>query len=235
VDGGLLCTKILSSTLNKPIGGKILDKKLLQELLEDTDGRFQFGTQRAYDNDAIIDNGLLFFTIDTLRIYRGRVNYTEFVILTERLPKPKRAIPGKLYVDTTNKRLSVLSECGTEWHHIINGRPFSLILSEEEPTNQNDGDIWYEDLENEDTDSEHPPTVLPVCPEDCEEECDCGDCEVCVPETSPEYRDCEHCTKHVPEEAKPHEPARVCRLLSCDYCGRGTYGCIHTGGDKDAD
>lgn len=225
-------------------------KKLLKELLlEDIDGRFQFGTQKAFEENAVVDDGLLFFTIDTLRIYKGRVNYTEFVVVVERLPKPKRAIPGKLYVDTTNKRLSILDETGAKWLHIINGKPFSLVLSVEEPTDQQDGDVWYEDLGDgeavEPPEPQDPPeeTVEPDETEeptddsddcDCEDGCDCEDCEKCTPAEPLEDTD-EELDEESEEDDEPISP-HTHRLVSCDYCGRGVYGCIHTtGGDTDGD
>jgi hypothetical protein len=84
-----------------------------------------------------------------LRIYKGKINYTEFLIVVLELPEPSDAVVGKLYVDTTNQRLSVLNEAGDDWIHIIKGQSFSLILSETQPTGQVENDLWYEDLNPE--------------------------------------------------------------------------------------
>ena len=62
--------------------------------------RFEWGTQDAYDNRTQKDDGLLFLTTDTLRIFKGEDDYSS----------PK------------------------------------LKICRDEPTDQRNGDIWYETL-----------------------------------------------------------------------------------------
>ena len=71
------------------------------------------GTYEQYQALATKDSNLLYFCTDNGKLFKGEVDFTNNLVYQSSAPVVANAVPGKIYVDTTDGAMYALNAAGT--------------------------------------------------------------------------------------------------------------------------